>query len=116
VHCGQWLSLDETSHSLSSSVNSGKNYPRMTGIYLSQLIILLKKKKQVQQSFLHLQHTRHQFSLNGAGLRGLDVDCVKSSSDYFAYLCIPSSETTLHWKRMSHSTTDLETNYKNESC
>jgi hypothetical protein len=39
--------------------------------------------------------------LDGAGLRGLDVDSPNSSSDYFAYLCIPANETTLHQKRMS---------------
>jgi hypothetical protein len=35
----------------------------------------------------------------GAGLRGLDVDSVNSSSDYFAYVCIPAIEATLHQKR-----------------
>jgi hypothetical protein len=30
---------------------------------------------------LHLQHTRHQFSLDGAGLRGLDVVSENFSSD-----------------------------------
>jgi hypothetical protein len=34
--------------------------------------------------------------MDGAGHRGLDVDSVNSSSDYFAYLCIAGSETTLH--------------------
>jgi hypothetical protein len=63
--------------------------------YLSQL------KTQVQQVFLHLQHTRHQLSLDGAGLPGLDVDSVNSNSDYFVYLCIPASETMLHQRRMS---------------
>jgi hypothetical protein len=42
-----------------------------------------------------------QVSLDGARLRGLDVDSVKSMSDYFTYLCIPASETMLHQKRMS---------------
>jgi hypothetical protein len=36
-----------------------------------------------------------------SGIRGLDVDYVDSSSDYFAYLGIPASETTLQQKRMS---------------
>jgi hypothetical protein len=72
---------------------------RMTCTYLSQLTVLLKKKKQVQQP-LHLQHTSHQLSLDGARLHGLDVDSVNSSSDYFVYLCIPASETMLHQKRM----------------
>jgi hypothetical protein len=58
---------------------------------------------QVQQPFLHLQHTRHQLSLDGAGLGGLDVDSVKSSSDYLAYLCISASETMLYQKRMSYA-------------
>jgi hypothetical protein len=44
---------------------------------------------------LHLQLTRHQLSLDGTGLRGLDVDYVKSNSDYFAYLRIAASEATL---------------------
>jgi hypothetical protein len=69
----------------------------MTCTYLSQLIVSLKT--QVQQSFMHLQHTRHQISLDGVGLRGLDVDSVNPSSDYFAYLCIPASEITLLQKR-----------------
>jgi hypothetical protein len=47
---------------------------------------------------LHLQHTKHQLSLDDARLRELDVDSVKSSSDYFAYLFIPGSETTFHKK------------------
>jgi hypothetical protein len=33
--------------------------------------------------------------------RGLDVDSVNSSSDYFAYLCISASETKFRQKRMS---------------
>jgi hypothetical protein len=41
-----------------------------------------------------------QFSPDGAGLCGLDVDSVNSSSDYFAYLYIPVSETMLHQRRM----------------
>jgi hypothetical protein len=45
---------------------------------------------------MHLQHTRHQLSLDGAGLRALDVGSVKTGSDYVAYLCIPASETALH--------------------
>jgi chitinase len=39
--------------------------------------------------------------MDEAGLDGLDVDLVNSSSDYFATSCIPSSETTLHQKKMS---------------
>jgi hypothetical protein len=69
----------------------------MTWTYLSQLIISLKT--QIQQSLLHLLHTRHQLSLDGAGLRGVDADSVNYSSDYFAYLCIPASESTLHQKK-----------------
>jgi hypothetical protein len=44
------------------------------------------KKTRVQQFFLRSRHTRHQLSLDGARLCELDVDSVKSSSDYFAYL------------------------------
>jgi hypothetical protein len=55
----------------------------------------------MQQSFLHLQHARHQLSLDGAGLPELDVDSVNPSSNYFAYLYMLASETTLHQKRMS---------------
>jgi hypothetical protein len=58
-------------------------------------------KTQVQQFFLHLKHTRHQLSPDGAGLHGLDVDSVNSSGDYFAYLCIPESETRLRQKRIA---------------
>jgi hypothetical protein len=43
----------------------------------------------------------HQISLDGAGLHGLDVDFLNSSWDYFAYLCIPAGEITLHNKRTS---------------
>jgi hypothetical protein len=50
---------------------------------------------------LHLQHTKHQLLLDGAGFHGLDVDSVNASSDYFAYLCIPASEIMLHQERMS---------------
>jgi hypothetical protein len=58
--------------------------------------------------------------LLGAGRRGLDVDFVKCSRDYFAYLCIPSGETTRNQKRMlvfvsiSPSKQNVETNNKNE--
>jgi hypothetical protein len=91
----------------------------MTCAYLLELIISLKKK-QVQQSFLHLQHTRHQLSVDGAGLRGLIVDSVNSSNDYFAYSCIPRSETMLHQKTMSIADQShlqqqtIETNCKTE--
>jgi hypothetical protein len=61
----------------------------MTCTYFSQLIV---------QKSLDLQQTRHQLSLDGAELRGLDVDSVNSSRDYFAYLCIPASENTLQQK------------------
>jgi hypothetical protein len=71
---------------------------------------------------MHLQYTGHQFSLDGAGLRGLDVDSVNSSSDYFAYFYIAASETKLHQKRMSIAARShlgqqtVETNCKNETC
>jgi hypothetical protein len=45
---------------------------------------------------MHIQHTRHQLPLDGVGLRGLDVDSVNSSSDYFTYLCIHASESMHH--------------------
>jgi hypothetical protein len=84
--------------------------------------LFLYKKTQAQQSFLRLQHTRPKLSLYGAGLRELDVDSVNSSGDYFEYLCITASETTLHQKRMP--ITDrlhlgrqtVETNCKYEPC
>jgi hypothetical protein len=50
------------------------------------------------QEFLHSQHTKHQFSLDGKGLSGLDDDSVNSGSDYFAYLCTAAIESTLHQK------------------
>jgi hypothetical protein len=53
----------------------------MTCTYLSQLIVSLKT--QAQQSFLHLQLTRQQLSLDQAGLLELDVASVNSSRDYF---------------------------------
>jgi hypothetical protein len=57
----------------------------------------------MQQSFLNLQYIRHQLSPDGAGLCGLDVDSVNASSDYFAYLCIPASETMLHQEKEHRS-------------
>jgi hypothetical protein len=69
--------------------------------------------------------TAHQdtnFSVDGAAFRGLDVDPVNSSSDYFACLCIPASEPTLHQKRMSTADRShlrrhtAETNSKNKPC
>jgi hypothetical protein len=54
--------------------------------------------ESVQESFLHSQHTKHQLSLDGTGLSGLDSDSVNSSSDYFVYLCTAASESTLHKK------------------
>jgi hypothetical protein len=52
--------------------------------YIPFAINYFVKKTQVQQSFLHTHHTRHELSLDGAELRGFDVDSVNSSSDYFA--------------------------------
>jgi hypothetical protein len=69
-------------------------------LYVSFAVNYFFKKAQVPQSILHLQHTRHQLSLDGAGLCWLDVDPVNSCIDYFAYLCTPASETVLHQKRM----------------
>jgi hypothetical protein len=51
---------------------------------------LLKKSGS---TILASQQTRHQLSLDRAGLCGLEV-----CSDHFAYLCIHISETTLHQK------------------
>jgi hypothetical protein len=65
---------------------------------LSQLIVSLKNTSPT--ILLALKDTRHQLSLDEAGLRGLDVDSMNPSSDYFAYLCIPASETALHQKRI----------------
>jgi hypothetical protein len=70
---------------------------------------------------LALKHTRHQLSLDGAGLRELDVDSVEFSNDYFAYLCIPAGTSTLRQERMptadrSHLRRQtVDTNCKNES-
>jgi hypothetical protein len=60
--------------------------------------------------------------MDEAGLCGLDVNSVNSSSNYFAYFCIPANKTLLHQKRMS--TVDrshlqqqtVENNCKNEPC
>jgi hypothetical protein len=68
----------------------------MTCIYLSQLIVSLKNTGPT----ILLAH-QTSISLAGAGLHGLDVDSVNSSSDYFAYLCSPASETTFHQKIIS---------------
>jgi hypothetical protein len=60
--------------------------------------------------------------VDGAGLRGLDVESFNSSTNYFAYLCIPASETTLYQKRMivvdqCHLQRQaVETSCKNEPC
>jgi hypothetical protein len=73
----------------------------MTCIYLSQLTVSLKNTGPTILLALTAQHTKHQLSMDGAGLRGFHVDSVNSGNDYFAYLCIPANETTLHQKRMS---------------
>jgi hypothetical protein len=107
-------------HSFSSSVNYVKNCLRM--ICTSFTINSFVKKTQVQQSFLHLQHTRHKLSLHGVGPHGIDVDSVNSSGDYFAYLWIPACETMLPQKIMSIADQFhlwqqiIETNCKNEPC
>jgi hypothetical protein len=91
--------LSETVFSLCHSAGKIKAEPKVTCTYLSQLIALLKNTGPT--ILLALKHTRDQLSLAGAGHRELDVDSVNSGSDYFAYLCIPESETMLHQKRMS---------------
>jgi hypothetical protein len=88
--------------------------------YLSQLTVLLKNTSPT--ILLSLTVYQIQLSMDGAGLRGLDVDSVNSCSDYFAYLCIPASETKLHQNRMStadqshHQQQTAETSCKNEPC
>jgi hypothetical protein len=78
---------------------------KMLSLYtqISFAINCIVKKKKVQQSILHLQRTKHQLSLDGLGLRRFDVDSVNTSSDHFAYLYNPASETMLHQKRMSNA-------------
>jgi hypothetical protein len=79
-------------------------------------------KTKVQDSSLHLQHTRHQFSLDGAGTYGLDVVSANYNCDYFEYLCIPASGIMLYHKRMSSADRShirrqaVETGCKNEPC
>jgi hypothetical protein len=84
------------------TINRSQEMLKMLSLYMSISFAVncFFKKTWVQQS-LHLQNTRHQLLLDGAGLRGLDVDSVTSSSDYFAYLYIPASETMLHQKRIN---------------
>jgi hypothetical protein len=73
----------------------------MTCTYLLRLIVSLKNTGTA----ILLALAAHQTTLllDGAGFHGLDVDCVNFSTDYFAHLCIPANETTLHHKRMSVS-------------
>jgi hypothetical protein len=91
----------------------------MTFTYLLQLVVLLKI---TGPTIVACTATRHQLSLYGAGLHRLDVDSVNSSSDYFAYLCVPVSETTLQQKRRSIGYQfhlqwqTVETDCKNEPC
>jgi hypothetical protein len=100
---------DESIWILADNVGNGtqfidhKMYWKVPGnnLYTSIANNCFVKKTQVRHSFLHLQQTRYQFVLDGAGLHGLYVDSVNSSCDYFAHLCIPASETTLQQKRMS---------------
>jgi hypothetical protein len=89
--------------------------------YLLQLITSLKNTGIT----ILLAFTAHQTPTFTGGSRTswvLDVDSVNSSCDYFAYLCIPSSETTLHQKGMSIADRShlwrqtAETNCKNEPC
>jgi hypothetical protein len=87
---------------------------KMLSLYMhifSAINCFIKKHRYNNPSFLHLQSTRHQLPLDGAGLHGLVVDSVNSSSNYFAYLCFPASETTLHHKRMS-TVFDLTLDYR----
>jgi hypothetical protein len=58
----------------------GKEVPD-NDLYISFAINCFEKK-QVQQSFLHLKHTRHPLLLAVTGLCGFDVNPVNSSSDY----------------------------------
>jgi hypothetical protein len=51
------LSLAETNHNLSFSVNSGKNCSRMTYTYLSQLIVSLKNTGPTILLALTAHHT-----------------------------------------------------------
>jgi hypothetical protein len=71
----------------------------MTCRCLSQLSVSLKNTGPVILVLKRVAVTN--FHWMELGLHGLDVDSVNSSSDYFAYLCIPSSETMLRQKRMS---------------
>jgi hypothetical protein len=90
--------------------------------YLSQLIVPLKRNTGPTMLLAFTAHKTPTFTGWSAGLHGLDVDSVNSSIDYFAYLYIPASETTLHQKRMSIAYRShlrrqtVETNCKNESC
>jgi hypothetical protein len=104
--------------SLFPSVNSGKNCWIMTFSYILQLFHYYKTL--FQQSFLHLQHTRHQHSPGESEHHELDQDSVSFGSNYFAYLWNSASETTLPHKRMSISDKShlwrqtVETKCKNE--
>jgi hypothetical protein len=86
--------------------------------YISQLIVSLKKYRSNNPSCTYTTPDTN-FSLDGERLRGLDVDTVNSSSDYFAYLYIPASETMLHQKWVSIADRShlrrqtVETNCKN---
>jgi hypothetical protein len=101
------------------TIHRSQEVLKMLSLY-TQLIGLLKT--QIQQYFFHLEHTRCQSPLDGAGLRGFHVDSVSFSSYYFVYLCIPACETTRHQKRMSIADRPhlrwqtVETNCKNEPC
>jgi hypothetical protein len=64
---------------------------------------LIDSLKNVQQFILYLQHIRHQLSLDGPGLLGLDVDCVNSSSYFFRVLMYPC--------KWNHSSSE-----KNDNC
>jgi hypothetical protein len=66
---------------------------------VSQLIVSLKNMGTT--ILLALTAYQTPSSLDGARLRGLDVDFVNSSSDHYAYLCTLASETTFRQKRMS---------------
>jgi hypothetical protein len=66
------MSLAETSH--------WKEIPE-NNLYISFAVNSFVKMHRSQRPFVHLQQTRHQLSLNGEGLRGLEVDSVNFSSD-----------------------------------
>jgi hypothetical protein len=106
------------------TIHRSQGVLKMLSLYTLDYVSLFNcfvKKTQIQESPLHLRHTRHQLSLDEAGLHGSVVESVNSIV-IFCVLMYPASETKLHQKRISTADQShlrwqtVETKCKIEPC